>query len=98
MTVLAASPPNLTRDGAVDMSDLLTETEHEAMDLTAELMRAMRQIMGDANIAGDLNEAAAHIHGIQNMILANAAARAYPDRYRLLGQQGPWARDAETTS
>ena len=74
------------------MSELLTEAEHAAMDLTADLMRALRGIMGDANLAGDLNEAAAHIHGLQSMILANAAARAYPDRYRLLGQQGPWAR------
>ena len=37
---------------------------------------------------GDLAEVAFHVHGLQRMILAQAAARAYPERYRLRG--GGW--------
>jgi len=35
----------------------------------------------------DLSEFVIHLHAIQNMILAQAAARAYPDTYRLLGER-----------
>jgi len=34
---------------------------------------------------GDLRELTAHVHGIQRAVMKQAAARAYPDRYRLLG-------------
>lgn len=33
----------------------------------------------------DLNEAVHHVHALQHMIMAQAAARMYPDRLRLLG-------------
>ena len=66
---------------------LLTEAEQRAMDLTAELAGLL---IGDvigagASRHGDVSEMVAHIHGIQHAIMAQAAARAYPDRYRLLG-------------
>ncbi|MEU3455654.1 hypothetical protein ABZ671_18935 [Micromonospora sp. NPDC006766] len=64
----------------------LTPAEHEAMDLTAQLWEKLCHIVGTGASAGqDLAELAAPIHTIQNAILAQAAARAYPDRYRLLG-------------
>lgn len=63
--------------------ELLTEDEHRLMDLTGELARGLFVLCGQA--AGDRAEVALRIHGIQQMILAQAAARAYPDRYRLLG-------------
>jgi hypothetical protein len=57
------------------------------MILTAELMRLMAGITGNGPTReADLPEAAHRIHGIQHMILAQAAGRAYPDRYRLLGE------------
>lgn len=34
---------------------------------------------------GDLAEAVHHIHALQNVVMAQAAARAYPDEFRLLG-------------
>jgi hypothetical protein len=70
------------------MSELLTEAEHEALTLTATLTQAMGAIIGrdGAQPAKDMREVVAHIHGIQQMIMSQAAARAYPDRYRLLGQ------------
>jgi broad specificity phosphatase PhoE len=70
-----------------DTGPLLTEGEHHAIKLAGQLMsRISRDVIGDGmNRRQDLAEAAAHVHAIQNMILAQAAARAYPDRYRLLG-------------
>jgi hypothetical protein len=69
------------------VSELLTEADHRAMRLSAELMSFIaRDVIGDGvNRSQDLAEAAAHIHGVQNMILAQAAARAYPNLYRQLG-------------
>jgi hypothetical protein len=69
------------------MSELLTLAEHHAMKLAAELMGYVaREIIGDGmSRRQDLAELAIHVHGIQNMVMAQAAARAYPDRYRLLG-------------
>lgn len=70
------------------MSELLTDDEHRLMDLTGELWKVLCEVVGDAPArSADLAEAAAHVHAIQNMVLAQAAARAYPDNYRLLGQQ-----------
>lgn len=68
------------------MSDLLTTDEHKAMDLTTELMQVFVKIVGDGDTRNaDMMEMVQHVHGIQNMILAQAAARAYPETYRLLG-------------
>lgn len=64
----------------------LTELEFHALDLTAQLARAMAEITGNGSTrADDLREADSHVHAIQHMIMAQAAARAYPDRFRLLG-------------
>lgn len=69
-------------------SEYLTEHEHRAMQLTAELWN----LLGEHVVAngparpGDMRDFAAHIHAIQHAILSQAAARAYPDRYRLLGE------------
>ncbi|MBC9005164.1 hypothetical protein [Micromonospora aurantiaca (nom. illeg.)] len=66
--------------------ELLTELEHKAMGLTAELWETLCHVVGTAASAGqDLAELAAPINALQHAILAQAAARAYPDRYRLLG-------------
>jgi hypothetical protein len=80
--------------------DLLTPDEHRALELTAELSAVLSRIIragAQEAIAqphvtremiaaeADRREVTALIHSIQNAILAQAAARAYPDRYRLLG-------------
>lgn len=72
---------------------LLTEAEHRAMELTVQLVNLLStEIIGQGRSrAGDINEVVHHIHGIQNMILSQAAGRAYPDRYRLLGETLPEA-------
>lgn len=68
----------------------LTDHEHRALDLTAELTNLVTgRIIGGTSVTqpriGDVGEFVGHIHAIQHMILAQAAARAYPERYRLLG-------------
>jgi hypothetical protein len=75
----------MTSDAATETA-ALTETEHQVMDLTSQLWSAFCAVTGDGRTrAEDLHEASLHIHALQNMVLAQAAARAYPDRYRLLG-------------
>lgn len=44
----------------------------------------------------DLAKLARHIHGVQNMILAQSTAREYPDRYRLLGEEIKACQATET--
>ena len=75
------------------MTALLTDDELAAVDLTAQLGRLMRRIIGDGpNAADDCTEAAHRIHAVQDLILAQAAARAYPHLFRPLGGDLP-ARD-----
>lgn len=65
----------------------MTEGEHRAMELSAELWKAICEVAGRGQTRhDDLTEAVAHIHAIQHMIMAQAAARSYPERYRLLGE------------
>lgn len=71
----------------VSAGPLLTEAEHRAMDLSADLWNLLCQIVGsDAQVrCPDLTELAVHVHAIQNAVLAQAAARAYPSKYRMMG-------------
>lgn len=71
------------------MAELLTDAEHHAMDLTVELWNTLaRDVVGDTSGSrkADLRELAAHLHAIQQAVLSQAAGRAYPGRYRLLGR------------
>jgi chaperonin GroEL (HSP60 family) len=69
------------------MTDLLTDAEHTAMATTVALANQLAEIVGDGSTShGDIAEVVHHLHAIQRTILAQAAARAYPDRYRLLGR------------
>ncbi len=65
------------------MPELLTEAERHLIELTAELARGLFALCGDNH--ADRAEVAHEIHVLQHRILAQAAARAYPDRYRLMG-------------
>lgn len=66
----------------------LTPAEHKAMDLTAQLWNLMvTEIIADGPTAEqDRREFAAKIHTVQHNILRQAAARAHPEMYRLLGE------------
>ena len=65
----------------------LSEEEHKVMQLTAELWNALCKIVPDgASRHNDLNELSIHIHGIQHAVMAQAAGRAHPELYRMLGK------------
>lgn len=71
------------------MTVLLSDIEQKTLDLTAELTNNLHQITAWGRTReSDLAELHSHIHSIQNAILAQAAARNYPDKYRLLGGIG----------
>lgn len=69
---------------------ILTELEHRAVRMTAELYNILCQITGaDRSRYPDMGELVHHVHAIQRAILAQAAARVYPNLYRLLGEVLP---------
>lgn len=72
--------------------EMLTEDEHKLIDDIGRLASRYSKMAnkyaietGGAVLEHDLYEWTHHIHALQNAILANAAARAYPDKYRLGG-------------
>lgn len=71
---------------AASPAGLLTADEHQAVEDAGQLYNLLCRIVGHGpSRAGDLGELVGHVHGIQQAVLKQAAARAYPDRYRLLG-------------
>ncbi len=65
---------------------LLTDLEQEAISACGHVAGMLKKIIGDGPQAeGDWREAVHVIHYLQAMIMAQAASRAYPDRYRPLG-------------
>jgi hypothetical protein len=82
-------------DQPVPLPQLLTEDERKALEMTTELSRLLKRIVYNGSIyfiqdlptpLPDWVELCAAVHIIQRAIGAQAAARAYPDLYRLLGQ------------
>lgn len=66
--------------------ELLTQNEFDALELSAKLVNTLREIIGDSQLGQlDMTEMVFHIHSVQNAILAQAAGRAYPDKFRLMG-------------
>jgi len=75
------------------MNDLLTPDELEAIDLLSRASSAIRRVIGvGPHATHDWADAATWIHNLQHAVMAQAAARAYPDRFRLLGQDGEWSK------
>lgn len=69
------------------MSDSLTPDEIQAVRMAGELMSfiSSKIVEEGPSRTGDLEEFVFYIHGIQNSILSNAAARQYPEQFRRLG-------------
>jgi hypothetical protein len=68
------------------MSELLTQEEHDVVQLAGELWGEIcRAIPDGPTREADLRELIIHVHAIQHAVMANAAARAYPETYRSLG-------------
>jgi len=66
--------------------ELLTADEQKAITLTADLWNQLCRVVGGGRTRdADLVELCTHIHAIQHAVMSQAAARAYPGEYRLLG-------------
>jgi hypothetical protein len=67
--------------------ELLTDAEKKVIQMAGEIQTIFaKQIVGDGSSRdADLREICNFVHGIQNAALAQAAARAYPELYRTMG-------------
>ena len=64
----------------------LTGNEHAMIAKVADLASDFMDVVGEGpTAAADWNEILPHLHALQQTILAQAAARTYPGKYRLLG-------------
>lgn len=65
----------------------MDQDELLAVELAGDLFTMITsKIIGDGPTrSADIAELAIHIHAVQNMVLANCAARAYPGQFRSLG-------------
>lgn len=60
----------------------MTPREHQVVEVAALLWNQIVDLIGDGPAAaGDRTELAFHIHGIQRMVMAQAARRAWPWLY-----------------
>lgn len=65
---------------------MLTDLEHEVVDDLAKVYNKFCKLVGlGVTRRDDLNEIAMLLHGLQDKVLAQAAARLYPEKYRLMG-------------
>lgn len=68
------------------MSGLLTNDELVLIDKLGGCANLFAKIIGEGDQAtNDLYECVDKIHQLQHMVMAQAAARAYPKKFRLLG-------------
>ena len=70
------------------MSEMLTPAEMRAMDITVDLVHVMcKEVIGRGPTRdNDVREFVHQVHIIQQAILSQAAGRAYPQRFRTLGE------------
>lgn len=68
------------------MDELLTDAEHLLIKQLGECATVYFDVVGTGRTAtADINEFVHKIHDLQHAVMAQAAARAYPDLYRLAG-------------
>lgn len=64
----------------------LTPAELRFLELTAELADLTSEIVGHGRTRQqDMNELGVQIHALQHTVMAQSAARAHPELFRLLG-------------
>jgi len=78
--------PGLISGPGFHVGDLLTEQEREVVKMAGDLWNALCGVVGRGSTREeDCREMVAHVHALQHAVMAQAAARAYPQVYRLLG-------------
>ena len=69
------------------MTELLTPEERDLVTKLGQCWGDFSKILGKSDTRhADAAEFVAKIHDLQNTVLSQAAARAYPDTYRLAGE------------
>lgn len=69
---------------------VLSSREMELLSDIAEVYEGFLAVMENGpSREGDLREIIAHIHALQQAVMAQAAARCYPHKFRLLGGMAP---------
>lgn len=85
----AAPGIDLTGEDAYRWPSALTDAEQQVIRQAGDLWNAICAAVPEGPArANDLGELVGHIHAIQHAFMANAAARAYPHLYRVLGESG----------
>lgn len=73
------------------MNESLTQKEQTTVQMLGKIYTLIVEIIQEGRapevVEGDKAEAAFYIHGLQNMILAQAAARDYPTQFRTMGSR-----------
>ena len=79
---------SVPQDTGDTLAVLLTDDEREAVRQAGRLHQLIskRIVTNGPTRAEDLAEVTAAIHIIQRTVMAQAAARAYPKEFRLLGE------------
>lgn len=66
---------------------MLTHQEREVVRKLGDVWNDLCQVVGDGPTRNhDLAEAVAHVHALQHFVMSNAAGRAHPGEFRLLGE------------
>jgi hypothetical protein len=67
---------------------LLTDDEREIVTDLGRIYVRLSKVVGPGTTRGaDLTELGHHIHVLQQAVMAQAAARAFPTEFRLLGEE-----------
>ena len=88
----------------VEQSELYTKNELKAIKLTTELAECLNKVIFNQSTDGDPDytiksqdwaEVVIYIHALQKMVIAQGAARMFPDQFRLLGEMLPKEESGE---
>ncbi len=75
----------MSRGASRERQTYLTTREHSLIKMLGDCASEFAQI-ATGELVGDQHEFTDKIHQLQHTVMAQAASRAYPDRYRLLGE------------
>jgi hypothetical protein len=68
------------------MTGYLTAAEHDVIKALGDVWGDICKVVGTGpSRSADLSEVVFHVHALQHFVMAQAAARTYPDLYRLAG-------------
>jgi hypothetical protein len=81
------NPPPPSGRKAAEGAGKLTALERKVIRDLGQIWNDLCKVVGvDVTREPDLAELVVHIHALQHAVMANAAARRYPDEFRQLGE------------